>query len=58
MQRRGAGLAYNWEQRVITKEKKERIKTITEKNRSKKAVREPILFSARSTFLKGGHYCC
>lgn len=40
------------------KGKKERIKNIIEENRSKKKVRESILFSARSTFLKGGHYCC
>jgi len=33
---RGAGLAYNWKQRVITMEKKERIKNIIEKNRVKK----------------------
>lgn len=53
MQRRGAGLAYNWEQRVITKEKKERIKTITEKNRSKKSSERAYPIFCKVYFLKG-----
>lgn len=53
VQRRGAGLAYNWEQRVITKEKKERIKNIIEKNRSKKPSERAYLIFCKVYFFKG-----